>query len=99
MHKHETHQQGVVRKEVRYSGHVQGVGFRYSTRAMAANYHVSGYVRNRNDGQVELIIEGSIEQLDAFLQDISTRMERYIHDTQISSKPPTGSYSSFEITF
>lgn len=92
-------EQGAIRKRVRYSGHVQGVGFRYSTLAIAKNYPVTGYVRNLADGQVELVAEGSAEQVEAFLLDVSTRMESYIADAQTSSLPSTGSFSGFEITF
>lgn len=49
-----------------YSGHVQGVGFRYSARSVAAGFEVTGTVRNLTDGRVELIAEGIREELEAF---------------------------------
>lgn len=48
-----------------YSGHVQGVGFRYSARSVAAGFEVTGTVRNLTDGRVELIAEGIREELEA----------------------------------
>ena len=54
------------RRQVLYSGHVQGVGFRYTTRSAARNYEVTGYVRNLPDGNVEVVAEGSADQLDRF---------------------------------
>jgi len=49
-----------------YTGHVQGVGFRYSARSVAAGFEVTGTVRNLTDGRVELIAEGIREELEAF---------------------------------
>ena len=40
------------------SGRVQGVYFRQSTKERALEYGVSGWVRNRLDGTVELVAEG-----------------------------------------
>ena len=47
-------------------GRVQGVYFRQSTRKKALALGVSGWVRNRNDGSVEVVAEGpeaAIERL------------------------------------
>jgi len=52
--------------EIFYSGHVQGVGFRYTAKTVAAGFEVSGIVRNLSDGRVELIAEGGREELEAF---------------------------------
>ena len=49
-----------------YSGHVQGVGFRYTTKTVAAGFQVTGTVRNLPDGRVELIAEGARAELAAF---------------------------------
>ena len=58
------------RMQIRYSGRVQGVGFRYQTQRMAAGYEVIGTVRNLPDGRVELVAEGTAEELSAFRQGI-----------------------------
>ena len=49
-----------------YSGHVQGVGFRYTTKTVAAGFELTGTVRNLPDGRVELIAEGERAELEAF---------------------------------
>src|SRR5471030_2081507 len=46
------------RMKVFYSGRVQGVGFRYTARTVAAGFEITGYVRNLPDGRVELVAEG-----------------------------------------
>ncbi|MCU1443470.1 MAG: acylphosphatase [Cryobacterium sp.] len=48
----------VIRKRAIVRGMVQGVGFRYNTRAQAVRLGVSGYARNALDGSVEVEIEG-----------------------------------------
>ena len=55
------------RHTLTYTGHVQGVGFRYTTHSIARSHNVAGYVRNLPDGRVELVAEGNRQELDAFL--------------------------------
>ena len=57
--------------QVFYSGRVQGVGFRYTVKSVAAGFEATGIVRNLSDGRVELIAEGGAEELEAFRQAIS----------------------------
>ena len=56
--------------QVLYSGHVQGVGFRYSVKRVATGFELSGTVRNLSDGRVELVAEGPQDELEAFRQAI-----------------------------
>jgi acylphosphatase len=48
------------------SGRVQGVGMRYAVHDLARHYPVTGFVENTQDGRVRIVIEGPIEQLDAY---------------------------------
>jgi acylphosphatase len=54
------------RMTVFYTGHVQGVGFRYSVKSVSTGFEVSGTVRNLTDGRVELVAEGAHDELEAF---------------------------------
>jgi acylphosphatase len=49
------------------SGVVQGVGFRYSMMAQARLLGITGWVRNRRDGNVEAVIAGDAAQVEAML--------------------------------
>ena len=52
------------------SGRVQGVGFRYFTKAKALHYGLTGWVRNLPEGGVELEAQGPAAGIGAFLDDI-----------------------------
>ncbi len=47
-------------------GAVQGVGFRYFTWQKASELHIAGWVRNRMDGNVEIVAEGSETAIERF---------------------------------
>ena len=47
----------------RIRGRVQGVGFRYFAQRAAAELGLTGYVRNLDDGQVEVYATGTVERL------------------------------------
>ncbi|WP_080146817.1 acylphosphatase [Marinilactibacillus piezotolerans] len=49
-------------------GHVQGVGFRMSTKQAADEIGVTGIVRNESDGSVYAEAVGSSEQIDQFIE-------------------------------
>ena len=52
-------------------GTVQGVGFRYTTRREAQHRDLAGWVRNRQDGSVEVWAQGppeAVAKLIAFLE-------------------------------
>jgi len=87
------------RCEAFYSGRVQGVGFRYTTRSIAANYEVDGYVCNLPDGRVHLEAEGERAELDAFLTSLTRRMADYIQGAAVDFRPATGEFSTFEIRY
>lgn len=51
---------------VLFQGLVQGVGFRFTVRALAQRYRIKGWVRNLSDGQVEALLVGDQESFSAF---------------------------------
>ena len=77
-----------VRRRVYYSGRAQGVGFRYTSQALAHEHAVAGYARNLRDGRVELVAEGAPEAVEGLLTAIGRRMHGYIRDIQVVHEPP-----------
>jgi acylphosphatase len=60
------------RMTVFVSGHVQGVGFRWWTRARAQELGLVGHARNTGDGRVEVVAQGSetdVTRLDELLRE------------------------------
>ena len=68
------------RVRVLYSGRVQGVGFRYTTRQIADGLAVAGTVRNLADGRVELLAEGEPAVLERLLAAVRAEFGPQIHD-------------------
>ena len=56
------------RLEAIVHGRVQGVNFRHYTRARARQMGLTGYVRNRRDGSVQVVAEGDADDLRALLR-------------------------------
>ena len=90
------HEQEVTTRVI-YSGRVQGVGFRFTTRELAENFPVTGFVRNLPDGTVELVAHGTPEAVRDFLIAVSTRFRSNIADVDQSSFDTEEAFDSFEI--
>jgi acylphosphatase len=85
------------RREIYFSGRVQGVGFRYTARDIASRFSVRGFVKNLADGRVLLVAEGTSVVLDRFLEAIASEMDRFIENQQVATLRPTDEFSTFEI--
>ena len=83
---------------VHFSGTVQGVGFRYRTYCLSVGRAVTGSVRNLRDGRVELVAEGTSEELAHFRSAIETAMRRYITTTEEQRQQATGEFHDFSIS-
>jgi len=83
------------------TGVVQGVGFRFFAKYLAERFDLSGYVRNRGDGSVELEAEGSAEAISAFLEALESGPPRAAHVSGVEVKdlPATGDVGGFRITY
>ena len=85
------------RRTYTFTGHVQGVGFRYTAQTLARNHPVSGYVRNLPDGRVEMVAEGEDKDLDALMEAIRRQMEGFIRKTDVAAANATGEFHGFSI--
>jgi acylphosphatase len=88
----------MIRRRVIVHGRVQGVFFRDSTRRMAQQRGVAGWVSNRRDGDVEAVGEGdaeAVERLVAFTGEgpRGAQVER----VEVSEEEPEG-LTGFRIT-
>lgn len=86
------------RMHIFYSGWVQGVGFRFTARGLARRFAVTGWVRNLDDGRVELVAEGERAELEAFRRAVrESEVGEYVRGEDVRWEPATGEFYSFEI--
>ena len=79
------------------SGIVQGVGFRYFTLLTAKYYNINGWVRNLENGDVEIVAQGTEKALDHFLGKIRIG-PKYSQINHVEVNTQTGTdYNSFKI--
>ena len=88
----------VHHETVYFSGHVQGVGFRYTARQIAKEFEVAGFVRNLADGRVQVEAEGTPAEVNAFIAQIEERMHGYVRKIERSGQKRTPQFSGFSIT-
>ena len=84
--------------EVRVSGRVQGVSFRWSAQEQARSLGVGGWVRNEPDGSVLLHVEGEDDPVDALVAwcRVGPSAAR-VEDVAVRAGTPSGA-TSFEVT-
>lgn len=87
----------MIRRSSTFSGHVQGVGFRYAVQDLATRFAVRGYVRNLPNGNVELTAEGDAAELDRFLGAIGEKMEGFIKKRSDNDAAATNEFHNFSI--
>jgi acylphosphatase len=86
------------RMKILYSGHVQGVGFRYTAKTVAAGFEIAGIVRNLPDGRVELVAEGAREELEGFRQAIrGAGLTGFIRNENVTWSEAQNEFHGFEI--
>ncbi|TAG27177.1 MAG: acylphosphatase [Verrucomicrobia bacterium] len=87
----------VLHAIVHFHGHVQGVGFRYTTRQVAKEFEVAGFVKNLCDGRVLLEAEGHAKALDEFIAAVEDRMHGYVRRTERTQQMRLPTFQGFEI--
>ena len=79
----------MIAKRAIYSGRVQGVGFRFSTKQIATGFDVLGWVKNLSNGTVELQVKGDPEEVDEFLLEIreNSSLAHYVQEFEETEIP------------
>lgn len=82
------------------TGRVQGVGYRDFVRTQARELQVTGWVRNTNNGDVEVLAEGE----DVALAHLVWRLEKgprgaVVDDVETTYDYPTGEFLDFRVRY
>jgi acylphosphatase len=95
---------GVMKKSpvravsARVGGRVQGVAFRYYAKNEADGLGLTGWVRNNDDGSVEVWAEGPEDKLNMFLEWLSRGPSHaHIDSFQKDWQPPAGKFKTFSV--
>jgi acylphosphatase len=98
MNKSGSSQTRLIRVRLVISGRVQGVYFRASAREMAYTQRVSGWVRNRLNGDVEAVVEGEEDAVQAFIAWChSGPSGAHVCTVQATMEPYTGEFRGFRV--
>ncbi len=87
-----------TRVHLQIFGVVQGVGFRFWAQKTALELGLTGWVKNRDDGGVEAIIEGSEESVQAML-DAARHGPKHsrVENIKIEYQDFSGEFNDFRI--
>jgi len=84
-----------VTKHLKIEGLVQGVGFRYFMQRRARGLGVTGWVRNRSDGSVEAVVQGSVDAVAAMIAQ-AKQGPRASRVTDVKVSDAAGQFSDFD---
>lgn len=87
----------MIRLQVRFTGRVQGVGFRATAAHVATSHAVTGWVRNEADGSVSAEVQGEAPVVRAYLKDVGERMARYIAGIDTNPATQVGGEIGFQV--
>ena len=89
-----------MRAEIKVSGIVQGVGFRPFVYRTAVKNRLTGFVRNRGDAVVEIVVEGNKSDVSLFLEDLKEKKPclAQIYNMTTDLKKAEEDFSEFKIT-
>lgn len=83
--------------QIKITGRVQGVGFRYTTKVVADQMGVRGMVRNEKDGSLYIEAEGDDMLLEVFLEWCHEGPDRAIIEHVEVTPGEMKQYMNFEI--
>ncbi|WGM89826.1 MAG: carbamoyltransferase HypF [Candidatus Bathyarchaeum tardum] len=88
-----------MRAEILVSGIVQGVGIRPFIYRTALNNKLTGFVRNRGDAGVKIVLEGKQSDIKQFLKDLETKKPvlAQLYNTQVNYKKQEQEFTEFKI--
>ena len=82
------------------TGKVQGVFFRQATKVVAVKNNVTGWVKNLESGQVEILLEGDAQNVNSVIDWCHNGpANSRVDEIKIKQKEFSGQYSNFEVLY
>lgn len=86
-------------EHIYFSGHVQGVGFRYTTSRLAKDLGLVGWVRNLPDGRVEAVMSGAGESIDRCLKELKEHFGEHLSGIDRRPHDTADRYTQFAVRY
>ena len=86
-----------LRRYLRFTGCVQGVGFRWRAEKAANALGATGWVRNDFDGAVSMELQGTEEQIDGVILAIERGAYVQIENMYVKTLPPLDGEYGFTV--
>lgn len=93
---------GVARYRLRFTGNVQGVGFRWTNQGTARELHLTGWVKNLADGSVEMELQGPCSGIIRHLDTVHAyydRMRCRVWLAEAAEEPEVGDEDGFCVRY
>ncbi|WP_372947967.1 acylphosphatase [Mariniphaga sp.] len=90
----------MVQYEIKITGRVQGVGFRYFVQKRANDFNIKGWVKNTRDGSVVVMAQGDFNDMETFMDHLrlGPSMARVLK-VEKSQMPELEDFSDFSIRY
>jgi acylphosphatase len=90
----------MVQYEIKITGRVQGVGFRYYTQKVARDLELNGWVKNTTDKAVLVTVQGNEKDIETFIDylRIGPALAR-VNKISKYKMPATKKFSDFEVKY
>ena len=90
-------QSSIVRKRLIFIGRVQKVGFRLATYELAKRLKLTGWVKNRDDKNVEAEIQGENDKIIFLIKFLKSLKRASVHSVEISEMPIVNGETEFTL--
>lgn len=90
----------MVQYEIKITGRVQGVGFRYFVQKRANEFGIKGWVKNTRDGGVLVMAQGDFKNMETFIDHlrIGPSMARIVK-LEKSKLPGLEDFADFRVSY
>lgn len=87
----------IIRKAFRFTGRVQGVGFRWRAQSAANALGATGWVKNEFDDSVSMELQGTEEQIDGVILAIERGTWVQIENMRVKTVPTEENERGFTV--